>query len=268
MNVQVKIANTDRHPDDPCLLDMASSNEPDHFKEDFKRYKKSSVSDLSIIIDLRTPEHFSNEVRLRTMVYSERESLGRRLGIHTCTCTSYCQLQIIECSADEDSTISRFGLKPPQEWKLYGLNSVPGLVVIPNPFQPGGQLHWVAKCLIDYPLKPNTCNLDAHMERHGEGRLWPQTDTSLTRLEDTPVASEATLDKDELEEKVTAPKRIKLSEGDRVGRGSDLYRLRWVTLGYHYDWNTKEYYKERWSPFPAGLGDMAAFILKASGFPK
>ena len=106
------------------------------------------------------------------------------------------------------------------------------------------------------------------MERGGEGRLWPETDTSLTRLECTPVASEVTLDKEE--GKVAAPKRVKLSVNDldHVSRDSDLYRLRWVTLGYHYDWNTKEYYKERWSPFPAGLGEMAAFVLKVSGFPK
>ena len=106
------------------------------------------------------------------------------------------------------------------------------------------------------------------MERSGEGRLWPESCTLLTRQETTPMASGVTLDEEQ--EEVVSPKRLKLSSSvdGRVGRASDLYRLRWVTLGYHYDWNTKEYYRDRWSPFPAGLGEMATFILKACGFPK
>ena len=65
-------------------------------------------------------------------------------------------------------------------------------------------------------------------------------------------------------------KRTKLSvvDGVNLSKDSDVYRLHWVTLGYHYDWNTKEYYREIWSPFPVDLGEMAAAILSACGFPK
>ena len=38
---------------------MAEDKVQDLFKEEFKRYKKSSVSDF---IDFRTPERFSDEV--------------------------------------------------------------------------------------------------------------------------------------------------------------------------------------------------------------
>ena len=139
--------------------------------------------------------------------------------------------------------------------------------MVPNPFLPGGQLHWVARCLIDYPCKPNICNLDAHIARNGEGRLWPRVNVAVTD-----EGSRASRDRTRVEdtEEENAAKRVKLSkekEGVSI-KDSDLYRLRWVTLGYHYDWNTKEYYRDRWSPFPKDLGEMAAFILSVCGFPK
>ena len=116
-------------------------------------------------------------------------------------------------------------LIPPDQWKIYTLTSTPGatcihthtcmyvspyttsythtvgLLIIPNPFQNGRQHYWVQRCLVDYPCRPNVCNLDAHIRREGAGQLWP----------------------------------------DDGGWSEDdlIYKLRWVTLGYHYDWNTK-----------------------------
>lgn len=78
-------------------------------------------------------------------------------------------------------------------------------MVIPNPFLDGCQHRWVQRCVVDYPCKPNICNLDAHTLRDGSGQLWPEGDGVSLQLV-----------KDDL-----------------------LYKLRWVTLGYHYDWNTK-----------------------------
>ena len=40
-----------------------------------------------------------------------------------------------------------------------------GFVVIKNPFEAGYQRYWVQRCLVDFPVKPNTTNIDAHMER-------------------------------------------------------------------------------------------------------
>ena len=141
------------------------SDTHDLFKKEFKRYKKSSGSDF---IDVRTPEHFRNEVRLSSLNTHDIKNAT------VCTYLSELPLQLTEFAAIiGESTGSKFGLKSPQEWKLYRHNSIPGLIVIPNPFLPEGQLHWVARCLIDYPCKPNICNLDAHMEREGDGSLWP-----------------------------------------------------------------------------------------------
>ena len=79
-------------------------------------------------------------------------------------------------------------------------------MVIPNPFLEGCQHRWVRRCIVNYPCKPNVCNLDAHMVREGAGQLWAEEDGggSLQSVKE-----------------------------------SLFYKLRWVTLGYHYDWNTK-----------------------------
>ena len=109
---------------------------------------------------------------------------------------------------------------------------------------------------MDYPCRPNICNLDAHMERRGDGSVWP------------PMWSDKT-------EPLPGPaKRLKLSCAVRndpertVSRTSPLYQLRWVTLGYHYNWSSKEYNSERRSPFPDDLAELSSFILHHVGHPR
>lgn len=159
------------------------------------------------------------------------------------------------CSPSNTSKAEAFGLRPPFEWQLHSLPANPGLLVIPNPFIRGGQHILVRKCLVDYPCKPNVCNLDAHMERQGDGSVWPPTWSDETK----PLPSH--------------PKKPKLSstvkeQAERtISKDSPLYSLHWVTLGYHYNWSTKEYSSERKSPFPRGLADLSSFILHHAGYP-
>lgn len=50
--------------------------------------------------------------------------------------------------------------------------TVTGFIVIPNPFKPKYQRYWIQRCLLDFPVKPNRTNLDAHMERPSQ--IWHQ----------------------------------------------------------------------------------------------
>lgn len=141
--------------------------------------------------------------------------------------------------------------------------------MIPDPFIPGGQIHWVGKCLIEYPHKPNICNLDAHKERSGRGRLWPELGSSeLSAISEVEVNQTCFGDVKDPEKAQLKHTKLSVVDGTTLSKDSDIYRLRWVTLGYHYDWNTKEYYRERWSPFPPDMGEMATAILSVCGFPK
>lgn len=104
------------------------------------------------------------------------------------------------------------------------------------------------------------------MERTGQGCLWPHRDSPCE--EDTtcesPEPKKTRLD--------TSTDNIRLSsakEGEAltIPKDSALYRLRWVTLGYHYDWNTKTYSSASKSVFPDDLAELSSFILHCAGYP-
>lgn len=190
-----------------------------------------------------------------------------------------------------------------------------GLLVIPNPFQPCGQHHWIERCLRDYPLKPNICNLDAHMTRPGNGQLWPTADKSnlhpscidpqasnaansscveedyevshdiVRKLNaqhrKKPYDHDVTHDQDQSSLKDIASKTSPLNKKPPIkkrklcdqaplpawlSRDTMLYKLRWVTLGYHYDWSSKEYSPQHRSTFPLELGQLSSFVMEAVGF--
>lgn len=113
--------------------------------------------------------------------------------------------------------MDKYGLKPVNKWKAYELinhpgnisfkkliphnSSIQGLIFIKNPFTDLGQKNWTIRCLKDYTKKPNKTNLDSF-------NLIP---------------------KDEEWWEMCCKNKDKLL----------LNKLRWVTLGYHHDWNTK-----------------------------
>jgi len=141
---------------------------------------------------------------------------------------------------------------------------------------------------VDYPIKPNVCNLDAHTVRPGDGQLWPHSVESSTPTIEEPSSHHnivSTSCPHEQSEQGHSPvlkegdceaapstKKIKVSEPVKpvtpswLSKESLLYKLRWVTLGYHYDWTSKEYSPEKHSPFPEDLGRLSMFILRAVGF--
>lgn len=148
-----------------------------------------------------------------------------------------------------------------------------GLLIIPNPFLPCGQHEWVRRCLVDYPLKPNVCNLDTHMTRQGNGRLWPEL-AELHLAGTNAITPTSPLPHGYNKEKTISTKQIKLSNNEPpslplwLSKDSLLFKLRWVTLGCHYNWTTKEYSPDNVSPFPKNLGQLSAFVLEMTGFSR
>ncbi|KAK3537891.1 hypothetical protein QTP70_022151 [Hemibagrus guttatus] len=108
----------------------------------------------------------------------------------------------------------RAGLQPVKEWRAFGLQGYPvgfnspGFIFISNPFLPGSQHYWVKQCLKTYTQKPNVCNLDMHMPPAETENIWDKSVGSIRK------------------------------KGQREPR-TLLEKLRWVTLGYHYNWDTK-----------------------------
>ncbi|KAL4238865.1 Nucleic acid dioxygenase alkbh1 [Mactra antiquata] len=176
-------------------------SELDNFKGVYKKYKRRDRPlDVSDVIDFST-SHFCPDQRV------EKISLNEPM-------------------------IPQFpGMKPVSEWNAYQLKNCEGFIVIPNPFIPKYQRYWIQRCLLDFPVKPNRTNLDAHMERPSQ--VWHQC-----------------------------------VDGSRpdLGKDSLLMKLRWATLGFQYEWNTKEYFADRIQAFPDDLKHICSYIASTLGY--
>ncbi|XP_066144883.1 nucleic acid dioxygenase ALKBH1 [Euwallacea fornicatus] len=120
-----------------------------------------------------------------------------------------------------------FGLKPLDTWEVYEITDRPGLIFIRNPFTPLGQRFWPVRCLKDYSRKPNKSNLDGFNLVPDNKDWWELCQSSNKLL---------------------------------------LNKLRWVTLGYHHNWDTKVYSESNRSKFPKDLKELTAFLAKALGY--
>uniref|UniRef100_A0A8C6FIR3 Nucleic acid dioxygenase ALKBH1 n=1 Tax=Moschus moschiferus TaxID=68415 RepID=A0A8C6FIR3_MOSMO len=140
-------------------------------------------------------------------------------------------------SSVSDHDARRAGLQPVSKWQAYGLQGYPGFIFISNPFLPGYQWHWVKQCLKLYSRKPNVCNLDKHMTKEETQDLWEQS-------------------KEFLRCKAVSKRRPR----------SLLEKLRWVTLGYHYNWDSKRYSADHYTPFPSDLAFLSEQVAAACGF--
>ncbi|XP_043999632.1 nucleic acid dioxygenase ALKBH1 [Gambusia affinis] len=116
----------------------------------------------------------------------------------------------LDPAAVSDEEAACVGLQPVRNWRAFGLQGYPGFIFISNPFLRGSQAFWVRQCLKTYPQKPNVCNLDMHMSPSDTQDIWARSVQALR----TPASVKR------------QPKTL-------------LERLRWVTLGYHYNWDTK-----------------------------
>ncbi|KAK5885883.1 hypothetical protein CesoFtcFv8_016976 [Champsocephalus esox] len=145
---------------------------------------------------------------------------------------------VLDLSAVSDSEAARAGLQPVKSWRAFGLQGYPGFIFISNPFLRGSQPFWIRQCLKTYPQKPNVCNLDMHMSPSDTQDIWGQ---SVHGLSSSPSGKRE-------------PKTL-------------LERLRWVTLGYHYNWDTKTYSANHHTPLPADLHLLSVQITAACGFP-
>ncbi|KAG7158584.1 Nucleic acid dioxygenase ALKBH1-like [Homarus americanus] len=156
------------------MQDNGLDTEEDRFKDIFKYYKrKKPPPDCSLVIDVN--EDFKG---------------GRQ--IPPCFIT------------EKDQELAQeIGLLLPSSWKIYSINSHPGLLIICNPFTCQGQLQWIKRCLKEFPCATNKTNLASHGIQLKDSTWW-----QLTRMTE--------------------------------GRESGLQKkLRWVTLGYHHNWDTK-----------------------------
>ncbi|XP_011299196.1 alkylated DNA repair protein alkB homolog 1 [Fopius arisanus] len=131
---------------------------------------------------------------------------------------------------EPDSDESKLGLKPVDSWEIFELPKIPGLIFIRNPFTPAGQRYWITRCFKDYSRRPNKLNIDIHGLLEEEETWW-----DVCTRDD--------------------------SRADHL-----IPKLRWATLGYHHNWETKHYSENDKTKMPMDLNEMARVITKILGF--
>ncbi|XP_014215999.1 nucleic acid dioxygenase ALKBH1 [Copidosoma floridanum] len=135
-------------------------------------------------------------------------------------------------AADCQNDLSLYlGLKPVEGWSAFDFINIPGLLFIKNPFTPSGQRNWIVKCLKNYTKKPNILNIDAHGFLNDDKTWWDES---------FGAASKTDL----------------------------LAKLRWATLGYHHNWDTKHYAENFKTEIPQDLKDLTSVFATALGFNK
>lgn len=129
-----------------------------------------------------------------------------------------------------------YGVKSPSKWEVFGINQRPGLLFIRNPFTKHGQRYWIARCLRDFPKAPHAVNL-----------------------------SEKLFSKEAIDDWWT---QLQLAEGDTKESSILKHGMRWATLGYHHDWDTKIYAEHKRHKFPDDLAQLSRYIAAVLGFPE
>jgi len=113
-----------------------------------------------------------------------------------------------------------------QDWKLLKLNSNPGIKLIKDVFSEENQTYWSERCIKDFSSSEFKRNIDN-----------PTLNINI---------------KDWYEE-------VKAD-------GSLVDKLRWSTLGYHHDWDSKVYSETNRGEFPGDLADLSRRISSVIGY--
>ena len=136
------------------------------------------------------------------------------------------------------------------EKPVYGIKGVEGFMYVPEALTSEEQLHFMYQSFTSYAKHPNATNLDAHYETPAEGFFHffeSQTDLQMKKKVD---GQHATFKASEIEDKI-------------------IRKIRWITLGYQYNWTTKEYNfddVDASTIFPSDLADWTRMAVEKLGF--
>jgi len=125
-------------------------------------------------------------------------------------------------------------------WNVVHVKSVPGLYVIDNLFTPDGIKQWSKRCLESYCKKPNKTNLDSSFSEEEIDSIWKRS-------------------YDSFDEHARKPRSKDIS----TLKSSPVWKLRWSTLGYHHNWDTKVYNTDAKFVIPSELGELCTVLAEA-----
>ncbi|KAI8882411.1 Yip1-domain-containing protein [Backusella circina FSU 941] len=146
----------------------------------------------------------------------------------------------------------------------YVLKNVPGLIVIPNAMTAKAQRHLIKQCLSVYSLHPNISNLDTHynIPESGLWSLFEKQKENTLKPEDALVYKK---ENKSLQQGGYSSDNDKDSDDSNSSAPPDelIKKLRWVTLGYQYDWLSKTYHPDKKYAFPQDIAELSKRVVKA-----
>jgi len=150
---------------------------------------------------------------------------------------------------DPPKNKSNLGLDCDSQWRLFEVKNVPGLYVIPNPFTADGQIQWASRCLESYACQPNKTNLDVFEKQYNSDRsLWDESC-------------------EQVHAKLKKNNKISLhKDATNLFKQTPIWKLRWATLGYHHNWNTKVYSENDHTEFPSELFQLSQVVAGCLGY--
>jgi len=131
------------------------------------------------------------------------------------------------------------GLSTNKLWSIIHVNNVPGLYIICNIFTEDGVKQWSKRCLEDYCKKPNKTNLDHVLSEEENNTIWERSIDTFQKQ-----------DRDDI----------------TVLKSTPVWKLRWSTLGYHHNWDTKVYDTDTKCNFPLNLERLCSILADAIHF--
>lgn len=138
----------------------------------------------------------------------------------------------------------------------FEIDGFPGFVFIPKPFTEEKQKEILVSTFVDDMNSPNLSNLDAVYNLPYQN-LWKEHIKDPNQILHLPKKKQPgnTELYEETEEKVEVKEpEVKSLE---VTPEQLIRRIRWVTLGYHYNWTTKEYnFNDNPGEFPSLLSEI------------
>ena len=149
---------------------------------------------------------------------------------------------------------------------VYSFRRFPGLFLMKNVLPKDLQKTIVKESLVEYARPPNLTNLDAHFVLPASG-IWNEyskhiPNQTLRRRD----LNHSSIEKAELSDSagslvIDAPTDPMSSPNKDELLSKLMNRLRWVTLGFQYNWTLKEYYMDRSPTFPPLIQDITNDVI-------
>lgn len=150
--------------------------------------------------------------------------------------------------------------------RLFSCTSHPGFLFISRALTPESQAWWSWKCLHGYSAAEHTnlTNLEV-LRRKDEEKKRREAALAAGESADA-IAASVSVTASSSSSNVASSSSASLWSSAHRGDFVPLSKLRWSSLGYHYDWTSREYTATARTAFPADLARLSEEIARAAGF--